>query len=126
MHKFISTIMLYLAGLLLLAHGIIPHHHHEISSKVCNFSSTHVEASLLQINSETCSCSHEHSSTGQVCHLSAKTIVKSETNVWFALGANTLEIKTPVCHAAQFAVFFNFDLKSVFIGFKSSRAPPAI
>jgi hypothetical protein len=124
MKQFIPRFMLGLAGLLLLAHGIIPHHHHDLNSKSCNYELYVNLNSFPQIVAETCSCSNHHEKGEQVCHLSVKTLVKAANTLIVALVANLLHLITPEYKIVRSLKALQLHLEPVFVDYKPSRAPP--
>lgn len=81
--------MLWLAGLMILGHSTIPHHHHDIEkhhcstehhqphsdSKTCSHENSVQKNELNSISSSECVCKHEHNNDN-ICHLFNRTLIQ--------------------------------------------------
>lgn len=113
-----------LAGILLLAHGIIPHHHHDLEYRQCAAE----QIALQGVQSyflESCACNHGHEhSQDHACHITTKTVVKSANTLQFALPAKALQLNVLVQDLNFSYGYFSSSIFRGEISHKPSRAPP--
>ncbi|HCC29349.1 MAG TPA: hypothetical protein DEQ03_04725 [Marinilabiliales bacterium] len=78
MGRNIRILFLWLAGILMMGHGLIPHHHHDLEHNSCAKENNlrHVSVLFHSQIFETC-CGHSNHEPDSVCHLVQKTLVKN-------------------------------------------------
>jgi hypothetical protein len=125
MVKRIKKIVLLLAGSLMLAHGILPHHHHEPDKQQCSNPKGSTYLSNQLSISESCSCSQDHSSDADpVCFGLGTSLVKAPNGLDSALSASILVINNPVTDFIQVYGYVASKDFFIFVSDKASRAPP--
>ncbi|PKP08275.1 MAG: hypothetical protein CVU09_16435 [Bacteroidetes bacterium HGW-Bacteroidetes-4] len=125
MVKWFKKIVLLLAGFLMLVHGILPHHHHEVDIHQCANKKGSTYLSNQPIISESCSCSLDHSSDADpACFGIGTSLVKAPNGLDAALTPSTLVLNNPVADFIQvYGYVARFDY-FIFVSDKASRAPP--
>lgn len=101
MGKIFHIIFLWIAGLLILAHQFIPHHHHNSENESCSIEwnmESHSHAIEFE-ESHHCEC--EHSSSIADCELDLKTIEKQSSQFSLYLVANILHIGATIKQTKQ-------------------------
>ncbi len=125
MVKWYKKIFLLLAGCLMLAHGIVPHHHHDIDKHQCSNTKGSTYLSHQHYISESCSCSLDHSSeTDPACFGISTSLVKAPNSLDVALTSSTLEINNPIADFIQVYGYVASKDFFIFVSDKASRAPP--
>lgn len=125
MVKWLQKIFLLLAGCLILAHGIIPHHHHEANTHECSKTKSTAAVFHQQSISESCSCSLDHSSDADpACFGIGTSLLKAPNSLNAALPSAAIELSIPVSDFFQEYGYLAGKDFFIFVSDKASRAPP--
>jgi hypothetical protein len=127
MVKWFQKIFLLLSGCLILAHGIIPHHHHEANTHECSKAKSTTAVFHQQSISESCACSLDHSSDADpACFGIGTSLLKAPHSLNAALPAASVELNIPVSDFFQEYGYLAAKDFFIFVSDKASRAPPVV
>lgn len=129
--KHIKKTSLFITGLVILAHSIIPHHHHfgTINAQLkCtpNHTSQHLNH-VTPVNLNSTQCDHEHEACID-CHFSpdaSNPSIKKAIHVDFLqCHSNNFDIKNSIesSHAIPYCTQYSYSFQR----HNSSRAPPSL
>lgn len=135
MMRIIHISLLWIAGVLLLGHNIIPHHHHQSEQKVCaeehhqheheHEHNNHHEHD--NDNSYNAICCDTESENHEACNFDQRTTVKDYNGQFTSLVSTT--IKLPHVFEQQCSLWYIFKIgivSSPFWDSSPSRAPPLV
>ena len=114
--------MLWIAGILILGHSIIPHHHHNPDQTECNSQQSNRKIALSFTDNSYC---NHHETHAEVCHLNQTTIVKDYQTHQAILTINIFSISEITnCKNAQFGLYNSVKPPNILYDQGASRAPP--
>lgn len=133
MMKALQITFLWMAGLLILGHNVIPHHHHESEQEACheqhhesdhNHDHDHHNDFNLQLADD---CCQDEDTQHNACNLNQRTIVKDQNAPIALLVGESFQL--PNSHKCNCALNHNYKIGIVSDAFRDespSRAPPKV
>lgn len=126
MMRIIQITLLWIAGALVLGHGIIPHHHHHENQKHCSSENqAHKHKAALEFT-DTCACNHADAHA-EPCTLDTKTKVEKTQLLSSALNVENLNISIPDNFSGLlYPESTTYILSDPLFEHGPSRAPPTV
>jgi len=126
MMRIVQITFLWLAGALVLGHGLIPHHHHEADQQHCNKEQKSELHTLTLHAADNCSCNHQEPHL-KACSIDIHTVVEQTQILSSAIYVDVFNLQTS--HFLVKNRWYRY-LQSIppefFFKQDPSRAPPVI
>jgi len=123
MIRIVQISILWIAGILILGHGIIPHHHHQPEQQQCatDHNTNNHNSEYFVID---CSCD-SHESASYVCSIDVKTVIEKQQHHNLATHTGEIKLLTPERNVKPtLPKAINFIITDPLFERGPSRAPP--